>query len=131
MARKFWQSLSPHREGKKGAHPIPVDKTVKRGGMREDTLLKEDHIQEPLLTTLVQEHVKPWCMYIHIHIHSNLVLNLLIFIGDVNITQPCPYDLSSPIPKREMKGRVGRGESLRTTSIQQLLHVSNKHCISN
>lgn len=46
MARKFWQSLSPHREGKKGAHPIPVDKTVKRGGMREDTLLKEDHIQE-------------------------------------------------------------------------------------
>lgn len=52
MARKFWQSLSPHREGKKGAHPIPVDKTVKRGGMREDTLLKEDHIQEPLLTTL-------------------------------------------------------------------------------
>ena len=70
-------------------------------------------------------------MYIHIHIHSNLVLNLLIFIGDVNITQPCPYDLSSPIPKKEMKGRVGRGESLRTTSIQQLPHVSNKHCISN
>lgn len=106
--------------------------------MREDSLLKEDHIQENAQkmqtttnNTLLQEHVEPWCMCIHIHIHSNLVLNLLIFIGDVNITQPCPYDLSSPIPKKEMKGRVGRGESLSATSIQQLLHVSNKHCISN